>query len=39
MELKDILETYPIKNSDLTDNEILIKEKLSIELSKFPSLP
>lgn len=36
---KDILETNPIKNSDLTDNEILIKEKLSIELSKFPSLP
>ena len=36
---KDILETNPIKNYELTENEILIKEKLSIELSKFPSLP
>ena len=35
----DILEENPLKEKDLDVNEKLIKEKLSKEVSKFPSLP
>ena len=35
----DILEENPLKEKNLDVNEKLIKEKLSKEVSKFPSLP
>ena len=35
----DILEENPLKEKDLDLNEKIIKEKLSKEVSKFPSLP
>ena len=35
----DIMEENPLKEKDLDVNEKLIKETLSKEVSKFPSLP
>ena len=36
---KDILETQPINDGELTEIEIKIKNKLASELEKFPDLP
>ena len=36
---KDVLETNPLNNEDLSENEKRIKTKLSSELELIPQLP
>ena len=35
----DILETQPIREEELNEDQMLIKKKLAVELDDFPELP